>query len=129
MPHNVSARVWRIAFPDPAEQGVDDVSRQAMQLETELSKFQSTTPEAADVMVRLAELYPSARFVVPLVTRETRERFEMALIYALNRSSICQESLGVAVFDRFVSIGQIPRGARNSTSEVDRTSATSDFND
>ena len=27
--------------PDPAEQGVDDVSRQAMQLETELSKFQS----------------------------------------------------------------------------------------
>ena len=31
------------------------------------------------VMVRLAERYPSARFVVPLVTRETRERFEVAL--------------------------------------------------
>jgi lipid-A-disaccharide synthase len=31
------------------------------------------------VMQRLAERYPLCRFVVPLVTRETRERFEAAL--------------------------------------------------
>jgi lipid-A-disaccharide synthase len=31
------------------------------------------------VMSQLAERYPAARFVVPLVTRETRERFEIAL--------------------------------------------------
>ena len=31
------------------------------------------------VMSRLSEKYPASRFVVPLVTRETRERFETAL--------------------------------------------------
>ena len=31
------------------------------------------------VMIRLAERFPACRFVVPLVTRETRERFETAL--------------------------------------------------
>lgn len=31
------------------------------------------------VMLRLGEKYPGSRFVVPLVTRETRERFEIAL--------------------------------------------------
>ena len=30
-------------------------------------------------MTRLAERYPACRFVVPLVTRETRDRFEAAL--------------------------------------------------
>ncbi len=39
------------------EKVIDDVSRQAMLLETELGKFKATTPEAADVMVKLAELY------------------------------------------------------------------------
>ena len=52
---------------DTAEQGVDDVSRQAMQLETELSKFQATTPEAADVMVRLAEVYHANQRVFGLI--------------------------------------------------------------
>ena len=53
--------------PDAAEEGVDDVSRQAMQLETELSKFQSTTPEAADVMVRLADVYHANQRVFGLI--------------------------------------------------------------
>ncbi len=52
---------------DTAEQGVDNVSRQAMQLETELSKFQATTPEAADVMVRLAEVYHANQRVFGLI--------------------------------------------------------------
>ena len=52
---------------DTAEQVVDDVSRQAMQLETELSKFQATTPEAADVMVRLADVYHANQRVFGLI--------------------------------------------------------------
>ncbi|MFN0196653.1 MAG: tetratricopeptide repeat protein [Planctomycetaceae bacterium] len=39
------------------EQVIDDVSREAMLLETDLGKFKATTPEAADVMVKLADLY------------------------------------------------------------------------
>ncbi|MDA0832651.1 MAG: tetratricopeptide repeat protein [Planctomycetota bacterium] len=51
------------AKPDQADsqtsssEVVDEVSRQAMILETELSKYKATAPEAADVMVELADLY------------------------------------------------------------------------
>ena len=52
---------------DAGEPAIDEVSRQAMVLETELSKFKSTTPEAADVMVRLADLYHGNQRVFGLI--------------------------------------------------------------
>ncbi len=35
------------------------------------------------------------------------KRIEMALVYALDGSKVCQKGVGIAVFDRFVSIGKI----------------------
>lgn len=51
--------VWSLviggsAFP---QSGADDVNQQAAKLEAELGKYKDTSPEAADVMVKLADLY------------------------------------------------------------------------
>jgi len=55
------------ASQQAAEPEIDQVSSQAMQLETELGKFKATTPEAADVMVKLAELYHANQRVFGLI--------------------------------------------------------------
>jgi len=57
----------KVAAQQASEPEIDGVSSQAMQLETELGKFKSTTPEAADVMVRLADLYHANQRVFGLI--------------------------------------------------------------
>ena len=47
--------------------GLDPVSRQATQLEGELGKYKDSTPEAADVMLKLVDLYHSNGRVFGLV--------------------------------------------------------------
>ena len=39
------------------EPKIDDISQQATKLEAELGKYKDTSPEAADTMAKLAELY------------------------------------------------------------------------
>jgi len=51
--------------PRPGE--LDDVSRQASQLEAELGKLRDTTPEAGELMLRLIELYHAEGRVLGLV--------------------------------------------------------------
>ncbi len=41
----------------PAQDALDAISRQATQLEAELGKYNDNTPDAADVMVKLVDLY------------------------------------------------------------------------
>src|SRR5262249_50064017 len=49
------------------DQGVDNVTKQATQLEAELSKLRSTTGEAADVMLKLSDLYYQSGRVFGLI--------------------------------------------------------------
>ena len=56
-----------VACPLLAQQTLDDVSRQASQLEAELGKYNDTAPEAADVMVKLIDLYHGDARVFGLV--------------------------------------------------------------
>ncbi|QDU92957.1 tetratricopeptide repeat protein [Lignipirellula cremea] len=51
----------------PATAAVDKVSQQATQLEAELGKYKDTSPEAADVLVKLVDLYHSDGRVFGLI--------------------------------------------------------------
>ena len=55
------------AAPIVAAQELDELSRKASQLEAELGKYNDNTPEAADVMVKLVDLYHSDARVFGLV--------------------------------------------------------------
>ncbi|MBW3541976.1 MAG: tetratricopeptide repeat protein, partial [Planctomycetes bacterium] len=58
--------------PAPAEQAVDPVSRQATEMEGQLGKYADSAPEAAEIMVKLAELYHQHGRVFGLVRAAQR---------------------------------------------------------
>lgn len=55
--------------------------------------------------------------------------FEMALVYAVDRGRVCQKGVGIAVYERLMSVGKIRFDAPDSASEIDGPRPASDFID